>query len=251
MEKKILTDISSLNTLIVKEGIAEYIRDYYAAVNGYLKVLYEKDDFYIAEDTTYQPWLSIMGTIPDDITEQELYDMLTPYIEDDKYIAVYTNVETVSEFLNKFTILTYHEDFWVAVIPKVSDINDKGIRLATINDLPYIEKTYHRSGYKQLQNRINCNQMWVMADGNGIKGYAGIHKDCSLGFEYVAPAFRRQNVASRMQLFIAKQMLADGMLPYVMVSVGNDVARNFQTKFGSEFASKIFYFYAKGPYELE
>ena len=90
-----------------------------------------------------------------------------------------------------------------------------------------------------------------MSDENNIKGYVGIHKDCSLGFEYVDPASRRQNVASRMQLFIAKYMLNNGMLPYVMVSVGNDIAKNFQKKLGSEFAEKLFYFYAKGPYELE
>ncbi len=47
--------IYPLNNLIQKEGIEEYIRDYYASINGYLKILYSTDDFYIAEDTTYQP----------------------------------------------------------------------------------------------------------------------------------------------------------------------------------------------------
>lgn len=245
------TDIKVLDKLIEKEGIAEYIRDYYAAKNGFLKILYEQDNFYIADDTTYQPWLSIMGELPENISHKKIFDMLKDYIEDDRYIAVYTNIEEVSAFLNELTILTYHEDFCNAIIQKVPEIDKCGIRLAKIDDLPYIENTYRRSGHEQLLNRIRQKQMWIMSDGNNIKGYAGIHKDCSLGFEYVDPASRRQNVASRMQLFIAKYMLNNGMLPYVMVSVGNDIAKNFQKKLGSEFVEKLFYFYAKGPYELE
>lgn len=38
-------------------------------------------------------------------------------------------------------------------------IEKEGIRLATENDLPYIEKTYTRSGYNQLLNRINQKQV--------------------------------------------------------------------------------------------
>lgn len=38
-------------------------------------------------------------------------------------------------------------------------IEKEGIRLATENDLPYIKKTYTRSGYNQLLNRINQKQV--------------------------------------------------------------------------------------------
>lgn len=44
----------------------------------------------------------------------------------------------------------------------------KHINLATKADLPYIEKTYRRSGHTQLKNRIDKNQMWVMKDDDGI-----------------------------------------------------------------------------------
>lgn len=44
--------------------------------------------------------------------------------------------------------------------------------------------------------------MWVLEAEHDKKGYAGIHKDGSLGFEYVAPQARRQGVASRMQAFL-------------------------------------------------
>lgn len=245
------TNIKTLDALIEKDGIGEYIRDYYSAINGYLKILYAKDDFYIAEDTTYQPWLSITGHIPDNITEQNLFDILSPYIKNDKYIAVYTNIERISVFLQKLDVFTYHEDFLVAIISNVQDTDNSGIRLASITDLPYIEKTYTRSGHKQLLNRIMKKQMWILEDEKGIKGYAGIHKDCSLGFEYVAPNSRRQHAASKMQIFISKHMIKNGLIPYVMISAKNEIANKFQKKLGSDFAKTIFYFYAKGPYELE
>lgn len=250
-DQTVLTDIEPLNVLIEKEGIVEYIRDYYAAINGRLSVLYSKDDFYIAEDTTFQPWLSIMGNIQENITDQILCNLLMPCIENEKYIAVYTNNERISTLLQKFEILTYHEDFLVASIPKTLDIDKSGIRLATADDLPYIERTYTRSGHRQLLNRIKQKQMWVLADDKDIKAYAGIHKDYSLGFEYVEPNSRRQNIASRIQCFIANYMIENGIFPYVMISVGNDIAKSLQTKLRADFASKIFYFYAKGPYELE
>ncbi len=51
----------------------------------------ETNDFYIAEDFTYQPWLSVMGNLPQHITEKELLNLLKPYVENQKCIAVYTN----------------------------------------------------------------------------------------------------------------------------------------------------------------
>ena len=89
--KNLTTTIKALNRLIKNEGIAEYIRDYYAAINGRLNILAETNDFYIAEDFTYQPWLSVMGNLPQHITEKELLNLLKPYVENQKCIAVYTN----------------------------------------------------------------------------------------------------------------------------------------------------------------
>ena len=56
--------------------------------------------------------------------------------------------------------------------------------------------------------------MWVLDDGKEIKAYARIHKDGSLGVEYVAPDLRRQNIAIRMQLFNADQIMKNNMIPY-------------------------------------
>ena len=246
-----ITEIKSLNTLIRNEGIAEYVRDYFAAVNNRLSIMYETEDFYIAEDNTFQPWLSVMGNLPHNMADQELSDLLLPYVENEKYIAVYTNIEKVSELFGRVDILTYHEDFIVGLVPKISCVDENGIRLATVDDLPYIEKTYTRSGHEQLLSRINQKQMWVIDDEKGIKAYAGIHKDGSLGFEYVAPNSRRQNIAGRMQSFIANQMIKNNMIPYVMISKNNEIAKKLQKKQKSAFAEKLFYFYAKGKYELE
>lgn len=251
MTKLKSTNKKVLDDLIQKEGIAEYIRDYYSAINGHLKILYAQKDFYIAEDTTYQPWLSVMGHIPKDIEEQHFYSMLSDYIENDRYIAVYTNNKRVSCFLQKFDFFSYHEDFSVALLLKNQNFGEIGIRLATADDLPYIEKTYKRSGHNQLLNRITQQQMWVLEENGCIKGYAGIHKDCSLGFEYVSPNYRRQHVASRLQYFIANYMFEIDLIPYVMISIENGAAKNFQAKLNCDFANNLFYFYAKGAYEFE
>lgn len=45
-------------------------------------MLYAVDDFYIAENLTYQPWHAVMGTIPNYLTEEKLKDLLLPYIVD-------------------------------------------------------------------------------------------------------------------------------------------------------------------------
>lgn len=47
-------------------------------------MLYAVDDFYIAESLTYQPWFAVMGTIPSDLTEDKLRELLLPYIENEK-----------------------------------------------------------------------------------------------------------------------------------------------------------------------
>ena len=71
-----------MNKLIEKEGILNYINDYYVSVNGNFNMLYAVDDFYIVENLTYQPWLAVMGTIPNYLTEEKLKDLLLPYIVD-------------------------------------------------------------------------------------------------------------------------------------------------------------------------
>ena len=71
-----------LNKLIEKEGILNFINDYYVSVNGNFNMLYAVDDFYIAENLTYQPCLAVMGTIPNYLTEEKLKDLLLPYIVD-------------------------------------------------------------------------------------------------------------------------------------------------------------------------
>lgn len=71
-----------MNKLIEKEGILNCINDYYVSVNGNFNMLYAVDDFYIAENLTYQPWLAVMGTIPNYLTEEKLKNLLLPYIVD-------------------------------------------------------------------------------------------------------------------------------------------------------------------------
>lgn len=240
-----------LSDLIRKYGITEYIRDYYAALNGYLKIQYAEEDFYIAEDVTCQPWFTVMGIVPEKMTEERLRELLLPYIASDRYIAVCTNIEQVSGLLEKQEVFTYHENFWVASIGQAEKVDCEDIRLATVEDLPFIEKTYRRSGHQQLLNRIQAEEFWIAASGTEIKGYAGIHKDGSLGFEYVAEKYRRQHVGSRLQNFVADYMIKNNRLPYVMISEANSVGVNLQKKMGAHFADEMCYFYAKGPYELE
>lgn len=148
-----------MNKLIEKEGILNYINDYYVSVNGNFNMLYAVDNFYIAENLTYQPWLAVMGTIPNDLTEEKLENLLLPYIENEKYIAIYTNNKVISKILAEFSIFTYHEDLINGQVNPKSNSDYSGIRLATENGLPYIEKTYTRSGYNQLLNRINQKQV--------------------------------------------------------------------------------------------
>ncbi len=245
------TNIGVLDELIKKDGIAEYIHDHNSALSGNLNILYSQKDFYIAEETTYQPWLSIIGHVPQNSDVQKLYSYLLEYIKKPEYIAAYTNIPQISEFLQKTGAFSYHEDFIVALLSDYKNADEKHIRLATENDLPYIENTYKRSGHAQLLSRIKQKQMWVLEEDNCVKGYAGIHKDNSLGFEYVDPAHRRQNVASRLQFYIAKNMTENGLTPYVMLSKDNTAAINLQTKLKCTFANELFYFYAKGAYEFE
>lgn len=129
-----------MNKLIVKEGILNYINDYYVSVNGNFNMLYAVDDFYIAENLTYQPWLAVIGTIPNYLTEEKLKNLLRPYIENEKYIAVYTNNKVISKLLAEFSIFTYHEDFINGQVNPKSNSDYLGIRLTTKNDLPYIGK---------------------------------------------------------------------------------------------------------------
>ena len=131
-----------LNKLIEKEGILNYFNDYYVSVNGNFNMLYAVDDFYIAENLTYQPWLAVIGTILYDLTEEKLKNLLLPYIVNEKYIVIYTNNKVISKLLAEFSIFTYHEDFINGQVNPKSNSDYSGIRLATENGLPYIERLY-------------------------------------------------------------------------------------------------------------
>lgn len=62
--------------------LADFFNDYYVSVNGNFNMLYAVDNFYIVENLTYQPWLAVMGMIPNYLTEEKLKDLLLPYIVD-------------------------------------------------------------------------------------------------------------------------------------------------------------------------
>ncbi len=102
--KEYFTEINVLNTLIKNEEIIEYIHDYYAAVNKRLSILYESGVFYIAEDNTFQPWLSIMGQIPHNMTDMELSDLLISYVMISRYNEIAKKLQTKHEatFAKKF-----------------------------------------------------------------------------------------------------------------------------------------------------
>ena len=95
--KEYFTEINVLNTLIKNEEIIEYIHDCYAAVNKRLSILYESGDFYIAEDNTFQPWLSIMGQIPHNMTDMELSDLLISYVMISRYNEIAKKLQTKHE----------------------------------------------------------------------------------------------------------------------------------------------------------
>ncbi len=181
-----------LNQLARKYGRVEYVRDIFAAANNRLKMLYAKDEFYIAEDSTYESWLSVMGNLPSDISKKQLFNMIADYVKREKYIAVYTNIQEVSTFFKSLPQFTYHKDFLIGEITNAPPTDETEIRLATLSDLNFIDKTYPRSAREQLQSRIIARQMWVAEKEGEIMGCAGIHKDGSLGFEYVAPKWRKK-----------------------------------------------------------
>ena len=107
-------------------------------------MLYAVDDFYIAENLTYQPWFAVMGSIPSDLTEDKLRKLLLPYIENEKYTAIYTNNKVISKLLAEFSIFTYYEDIINGQVNPKSNSDYSGIRLATKKDLPYIEKNLYK-----------------------------------------------------------------------------------------------------------
>ena len=129
-------------------------------------------------------------------------------------------MKSLNKLIKDEGIVEYIHDYYAAVNSRLSVMGNISHNMTDqkLYDLSYIEKTYIRSGYEQLLSRINQKQMWVLDEANGIKAYAGIHKDGSLGFEFVAPDARRKNLASRMQSFIANQMIKNNMIPYVMIS---------------------------------
>lgn len=56
----------------------------------------------------------------------------------------------------------------------------------------------------------------------------GVHKDSLLGFQYVDSNARRQNIATRLQTYIANQMIKNNRIPFFMVSLHNEVALNLK-----------------------
>lgn len=75
----------------------------------------------------------------------------------------------------------------------------------------------------------------------------GVHKDSLLGFQYVDSNARRQNIATRLQTYIANQMIKNNRIPFFMVSLHNEVALNFQKEIRFNFCHKIILFLCQRP----
>jgi len=116
--------------------------------------------------------------------------------------------------------------------PKVTD--EVTLRLATLNDLPFITANYDLVGEDEIKHDIELGHLFMGETEEGIVGFIGEHLEGSIGMLFVLPEFRRRGFGEELEKQMIIRTMKEGYIPFGQVIVGNDKSFALQHKLGLE-----------------
>lgn len=121
------------------------------------------------------------------------------------------------------------------------------VRPLNLDDLRFVLEHYDNPGAYEahIRERIEEGMIGGLVGGE-LAGFAGIHREGTMGLLEVLPAFRRRGLAETLEAALIAQQLRRGYLPYCHVRRGNTASERLQKKMGLRFDEEST-FYWIGP----
>ena len=153
----------------------------------------------------------------------KIIDELSETIDLTQCVLCYDN-EIMKHLWSKYSYSYQQECIQVVVLDTAHLKKDKPARLniqqATDKDLQYIHNAYQQTDISIIREAIFDGRLYVAYNPNNKTeriGFAGIHNDTSVGFEYIEPLFRRRGYGSEILKYISAICVKRNLIPYMHI----------------------------------
>lgn len=120
-------------------------------------------------------------------------------------------------------------------------VKHKDIRRLTMEHLDYISGRQEHNDRSYVKICIGLGNLYGAFVGDKLVGFAGMHREGSMGLLYVEEAYRGQGIAEALEAYLVNKTLEKGWVPYGHVVCGNEASERLQEKLGLYRAEKVFW----------
>lgn len=189
-----------------------------------------------------------------EILDQEGDNTLLYLRKDNIYFAELTHISFFERFQKQIDpqgVVAFHGETgveaWKQLTGRVPDLichqavyagndlpeADAQIEVLMVSDIPEILHHYeHISDHDYFSDLLKQEELWGIRGERGLKGFAGVHAEGSIGMIHVARAYRNQGIATRLLKHAVRDRLLKGFVPFSQIVHGNEASLRLHEKNG-------------------
>lgn len=111
-------------------------------------------------------------------------------------------------------------------------VRHKDIRSLTAEDAAYVRAHYPYGSLADVEERIGSGAMFGAYVDGTLAGFAGEHKEGSIGMLFVLPEFRGRGIGRSLEAFLINRHLTLGYTPYGQIVAENEASYGLQERIG-------------------
>lgn len=120
-------------------------------------------------------------------------------------------------------------------------VKHKDIRRLTREHLNYVSEHQEHNDRRYVEICLELGNLYGAFAEDRLVGFAGMHREGSMGLLYVDEAYRGQGIAQSLEAYLINRILDRGWVPYGHVVCGNTVSDRLQEKLGLYKSEKTFW----------
>lgn len=118
-------------------------------------------------------------------------------------------------------------------------VKHKDIRRLTREHLNYVCEHQEHNDRRYIEICLELGNLYGAFAEDRLVGFAGMHREGSMGLLYVDEAYRGQGIARSLEAYLVNTALDKGWLPYGHVVCGNTASEKLQEELGFYKSDKI------------
>lgn len=125
-------------------------------------------------------------------------------------------------------------------------VKHRDIRKLDLSYLDAVSARQEHNDRRYIKICLELGNLYGAFVGDELVGFAGMHREGSLGLLYVEEAYRKEGLAASLEAFTINKTMEKGWTPYGHVVCGNEASERLQEKLGLYRAKKTVWWLERG-----